>query len=104
MLKKANKISSAKPKRKAIKITIIVLAVIIAIPVLSFGVLRVVYPTILRATHAIKAPGIDLLETVEIGGINQVLYFRGENIENPVILFLHGGPGSSEITAIHGFQ
>ena len=31
---------------------------------------------------------------VEIGGIQQGFFIRSENLENPVLLFLHGGPGS----------
>jgi pimeloyl-ACP methyl ester carboxylesterase len=65
---------------------------------------RAVYRAVLRNNHAIGEPGIDLMETVEIGGIRQCLYFRGENIDNPVILFLHGGPGSPEMAMIHAFQ
>jgi proline iminopeptidase len=38
---------------------------------------------------------------VRIGGIDQWVQIRGENRENPVILFLHGGPG---FTAIPYFQ
>ncbi len=35
---------------------------------------------------------------VEIGGVRQGMFIRGENpAENPVILFLHGGPGSPEL-------
>lgn len=31
---------------------------------------------------------------VEINGIKQGMFIRGENPENPVILYLHGGPGT----------
>ena len=34
---------------------------------------------------------------IEIGGIQQGFFIRAENPENPVILFLHGGPGSPEL-------
>lgn len=35
-----------------------------------------------------------------IGGIKQGYFIRGENERNPVILFLHGGPGSPELPII----
>jgi len=35
-----------------------------------------------------------------IGGIQQGYFIRGENEQNPVILFLHGGPGSPELMMI----
>src|SRR5438105_1231296 len=45
---------------------------------------------------AIASPdGIDKAAFVRIGGIDQWLTIRGENRNNPVILILHGGPGSA---------
>lgn len=40
-----------------------------------------------------SAAGIDSLEPVRIGGIDQWIHIRGENTNNPVLLFIHGGPG-----------
>lgn len=37
---------------------------------------------------------------VEIGGVKQGYFIRGESEKNPVILFLHGGPGSPELIMI----
>ena len=46
------------------------------------------------ATFAIKtANGIDESSYVTIGGIEQWVTIRGEDRANPVLLFLHGGPG-----------
>lgn len=36
----------------------------------------------------------------QIGGIPQGYFIRGENERNPVVLFLHGGPGSPELPMI----
>ena len=36
----------------------------------------------------------------QIGGIQQGYFIRGEDERNPVILFLHGGPGSPELPMI----
>lgn len=43
-------------------------------------------------------------EYVSINGINQYLLHSGTKYDNPVMLFLHGGPGSAESLFAHAFQ
>lgn len=43
-------------------------------------------------------------EYVSINGINQYLFHSGTKYDNPVMLFLHGGPGSAESLFAHVFQ
>lgn len=40
----------------------------------------------------------------KIGGIDQGYFIRGEDAANPVILFLHGGPGSPELPMIESTE
>jgi pimeloyl-ACP methyl ester carboxylesterase len=48
------------------------------------------------ASLAIRTPnGIDEAGFVRIGGIEQWVSIRGEDLANPVIVVAHGGPGSS---------
>ena len=42
---------------------------------------------------------IDEICKVKLGGVNQKIHIRGEKKSNPVLLFLHGGPG---VTNRHG--
>ena len=47
---------------------------------------------------AISTPnGIDEAMFVPIGGIDQWIQIRGQNRDNPVLLWLHGGPGFSTV-------
>lgn len=47
----------------------------------------------LTTTYAVTDPkGIEELKSVKIGGIDQWLHIRGRNRNNPVLLYVHGGP------------
>lgn len=47
--------------------------------------------------------GIESLEIVEIGGVDQTIYLRGHDRSKPVLLFLHGGPGAPEMPVARSF-
>lgn len=48
--------------------------------------------------------GIDTIESVQIGGLSQYIHIRGHDRNNPVILFVHGGPGFAMMPFSHIFQ
>jgi len=65
------------------------LILMVAFAALTFGM-----RTYNSAKHRIDTPsGVDTSEYLVIGGIEQYVRIRGEDSANPVILFLHGGPG-----------
>jgi pimeloyl-ACP methyl ester carboxylesterase len=47
---------------------------------------------------------IAALEEIVIGGVKQTILLRGENVKNPLMLFLHGGPGTAQIGLAPKFQ
>jgi pimeloyl-ACP methyl ester carboxylesterase len=56
-------------------------------------------------TLAIRSPnGVQEGGFVVIGGIKQWIQIRGEDRNNPVLLFVHGGPGSSTLPMSSGWQ
>jgi pimeloyl-ACP methyl ester carboxylesterase len=48
--------------------------------------------------------GVDRLLSVEIGGMEQWITLRGDDRNNPLLLWLHGGPGSSQMCVAHAFD
>lgn len=61
-------------------------------------------PQIKDAHGKVIPNSIAEIKKIRIGSINQYLMIRGNNINNPVILFIHGGPGQSEIGYIRECQ
>lgn len=49
---------------------------------------------VIAAAEALPPHGIHELRTVRLGGIPQWVSIRGADPSNPILLFLHGGPGS----------
>ena len=60
--------------------------------------------TIVARALALPPGGIDTLMAVEIGGIQQWISVRGSDPANPILLFIHGGPGSPMMPESWTFQ
>jgi pimeloyl-ACP methyl ester carboxylesterase len=60
---------------------------------------------VFRAVQRIPTPdGIQKLEKVRIGGIDQWISIRGKHRDAPILLFLHGGPGFTSIPSSYLFM
>ena len=55
-----------------------------------------------RETRIRDTTGIDEFYPLELNGTRQWLRIRGRNVENPILLYLHGGPGGSSVLLYPG--
>jgi pimeloyl-ACP methyl ester carboxylesterase len=76
---------------KFLVIALIALLVIILLFVALIFFLRRQYG---RSTKITSENGIQENTFIKLGGMKQFVSIRGKNTANPVILILHGGPGS----------
>lgn len=73
----------------------------------ALGFLTYRQMSITRTRKSLRIPsknGIDEDMQLNIGGIEQYISIRGQNTENPIILFLHGGPGGSMSSFTYTYQ
>ena len=79
--------------------------VILVVGLSSGALYRYLAQKKIAESRAIHTPdGIEVLEPVTIGGIQQWIEIRGESVKNPILLFVHGGPGSAFMPIARGFQ
>ena len=51
-----------------------------------------------RINSRLHPNGLAVLEQVPVNDTQQWILIRSENVANPVVLFVHGGPGTSQLT------
>ena len=85
-------------KRKVFPVVVILL-IIFGITILKLLLFRG-YTEPIKDSSGTLPNSVASLEKVKIGGEEQWILMRGSNTDNPVILFLHGGPGTTEMPLI----
>lgn len=78
-------------------ITLIALVLIMVLLILRF-VIPAGTPPIRLTGRGDPTKTMAVLEKISIGGSDQWILERSENTDHPIILFLHGGPGTSQLT------
>ena len=58
--------------------------------------LAVAVPSLLSEPSSAKTSEVDETGFVRIGGIDQWIAIEGRDVSNPVLVFLHGGPGEAQ--------
>lgn len=93
MFKIKNKRSNINHKKLTFilkRIGFVVVSLLLAAIIITFGARLIVY----MQNHINLEQGIDESAYIELGGKEQYIQIRGENINNPIIIYLHGGPAS----------
>lgn len=81
--------------------------VILVVCVIVFGLIAVIIGcrNVNYMTHYINPEqGVDEGVYIPLGGQEQYLLIRGRNVENPVMIWLHGGPSSPDAMVNYIFQ
>jgi pimeloyl-ACP methyl ester carboxylesterase len=94
--------------KKAVKMLIIFIGSILIILLGLILILWIISPgkpdPITDASGKPIEGSISSIETIRLGGVDQYLIFRGQDATKPVMLFLHGGPGSPQIAFMKHFN
>jgi pimeloyl-ACP methyl ester carboxylesterase len=87
---------------KYVGISCLLIVVVLLVTALGW---RALMQSRVRSATTITTPnGVESLERVTLGGLDQWLLIRGLDRSNPVLLHLHGGPGSADISIARFFD
>lgn len=79
-----------------------ILVLLLAAAVVSLLALRAVCQHQVAGRIRISSPaGVDSLEKIQLGGVDQWIQIRGHDRKKPILLFLHGGPGFPNMPFAH---
>ena len=78
--------------KKTLKISVFVL---LALAIILAATLFIARGVNAAASKIDTENGVQRTEFITLGGIEQYIQIRGKDRDNPVIIFLHGGPGST---------
>lgn len=77
-----------------------IIAAVVALLLLPVVLLRIISPgktpPVTDAKGKKVPDSIAVIEKLQIGGVSQCIIIRGHNVKNPVLLYVHGGPGTPE--------
>ena len=91
--------------KKILKYSAIFVASVLVAAIASAACYRFIAQQSIARSRAIHSPGgINTLDRVSIGGVDQWIEVRGQSVQNPILLFIHGGPGSAFIPVARTFQ
>jgi len=97
--------SVRKSLKKALKYFIAPLLLLCVVIILSLLSYRAYLQHKVKEESRISAPnGIESMEKVTLGGVEQWILIRGWDKSNPVLLHLHGGPGAADISMARFFD
>lgn len=95
----------AKTGLRVVKVALLAgLVLVVTLLVVALAWRALMQSEVRRETEITASDGVDSLEKVNLGGLEQWLLIRGWNRSNPVLLHLHGGPGSADISIARFFD
>ena len=93
-----------KPSKKRKVMIFVLTPILLLVAFVLVSQWRAHTPPILGEDGQPMPNSIASLEKVKLGGVNQWLILRGQDVNKPVLLFLSGGPGASEAGRVLRFN
>ncbi len=95
------KLKQRRWKRLLLRTVLVIVVLGIAGLIIALGMRGSAQTRIAEATKIAVPFGIDSLERVRLGGVDQWILIRGHDASDEVLLFVHGGPGVPNMPLCH---